>query len=71
MTEVSTSRGILPPASIKTLSGREGYSTWKFKMKAYLMHEKLWHAVVGYSEADTTREEVRAEKDGMAFAANR
>ena len=45
-------RGALPPASIKILSGREGYSTWKFKMKAYLLHEKLWNAVQGYPEGD-------------------
>lgn len=75
MTDASTSRdsrdlrSVLPPASIKSLSGREGYSTWKFKMKAYLMHERLWHAVIGYPEEDATRKEVKTEKDGMALAA--
>jgi hypothetical protein len=35
--------------STKILSKREGYSTWKFKMR---MHEKLWYAVTGSPVSD-------------------
>ncbi|KOB51924.1 putative retrovirus-related pol polyprotein from transposon tnt, partial [Operophtera brumata] len=39
------------------LSTRDGYSSWKFKMRNYLIHEDLWSTIDGYNEGDTTSEQ--------------
>jgi hypothetical protein len=54
-------------SSIKILSGREGYSTWKFKMRMYLMHEELWYAVAGYPASDKMDDATKAKKEVCAL----
>jgi hypothetical protein len=54
-------------SSAKILSGREGYSTWKFKMRMYLMHEELWYAVAGYPASDKMDDATKAKKEVRAL----
>jgi hypothetical protein len=54
-------------SSIKILSGREGYSTWKFKMRMYLMHEELWYSVAGYPASDKMDGATKAKKEVRAL----
>lgn len=56
------------PANIKILSGREGYPTWKFKMRAYLIDQGLWFAIKGYPEDDKTDASKRVRNDQKALA---
>ncbi|KOB66963.1 Uncharacterized protein OBRU01_20494 [Operophtera brumata] len=50
------------------LSTRDGYSSWKFKMRNYLIHEDLWSTIDGYNEGDTTSEQVKSRNDKRALA---
>lgn len=49
------------------LCNREGYPSWKFKMRNYLMHEDLWESIEGYSESDKTPIEEINRKDRRAL----
>lgn len=50
------------------LSNRDGYSSWKFKMRNYLIHEDLWCTINGYDEGDATSEQVKSRNDKRALA---
>jgi hypothetical protein len=68
MSETSASNSsVASMSSIKILSGREGYSAWKFKMRMYLMHKELWYAVAGYPASDRTDDATKARKEVRAL----
>lgn len=50
------------------LRSREGYPTWKFKMRNYLIHEDLWCTIVGYPVSDTTPASIKSKNDSKALA---
>lgn len=56
------------PFSWLSLSKREDYGEWKFKIKMYLMHEKLWETICGYPDGDQTSKETRTRNDQLALA---
>ncbi|KAL4719521.1 hypothetical protein ACJJTC_012620 [Scirpophaga incertulas] len=53
---------------IKLLNSKDGYSIWKFKMRALLIHEDLSKSVEGYPVSDITTEDMRTAKDQKALA---
>lgn len=67
-TSSSSTGSAMSMGAIRILSSREGYSTWKFKMRFYLLHEQLWEAVVGYPVGDKTQEATKKRKDELALA---
>lgn len=50
------------------LRKREEYSSWKFKMRNYLMHEELWETIDGYLQGDPTPVDIRNRNDKRALA---
>lgn len=50
------------------LRNKDGYPTWKFKMRNYLLHEDLWVTISGYPDGDTTPASIKVRNDEKALA---
>lgn len=57
----SSSLAGLPP--IQRLIGRENWTTWKYAVKMYLVHEELWEVVQPTPKEDGTLPEVDRKLD--------
>lgn len=49
------------------LLNREGYSTWKFKMHNYVIHEELWEAISDYATGMNVSNDAKKRSDQMAL----
>lgn len=50
-----------------SLLNRDGYSSWKFKMRNYLMHEDLWEAIEGYPQGHNIPADTLCKLDKKAL----